>query len=303
MNLMQEMVFEAKKSEMLKEYGLDFTIYKQPTYFQWDEKEVQSKNFSLINDASGKEIATCKGGYHISQNKDVLDMILKGAEAFSDKVDMRFGGFLKGGAKTYFQLEVNGIAHVGNDKIKQYITIIDSNDGSTSLGIGIGNLTMSCANQFVKFYMTSNMRIRHDQVLEEKLLQLPMAIEEALFETIQMANLYNEFEGTEITMDLADELLYGLLSLDRQMTLEQLKELSTRKKNSKTKLEKCLKGEINSKGQNLWGLFSGITNYTTHISSVPKRTNGRLESLMVGSGYGMNQKALAFCESHLSLSN
>ena len=49
--------------------------------------------------------------------------------------------------------------------------------------------------------------------------------------------------------------------------------------------------EINQKGQSLWGLMSGVTNYTTHKMPVPSRENARLESLYTGSGFAVNNGA------------
>jgi hypothetical protein len=59
-------------------------------------------------------------------------------------------------------------------------------------------------------------------------------------------------------------------------------------------LYNCIEGEINDKGLNLWGLHSGVTKFTTHELSAPKRENGKLETIMLGNGYNMNQKSLEF---------
>jgi hypothetical protein len=40
--------------------------------------------------------------------------------------------------------------------------------------------------------------------------------------------------------------------------------------------------EMSVKGETLWGLFSGVTHYTSHVMPTPKRENARLESKYVG---------------------
>ena len=60
------------------------------------------------------------------------------------------------------------------------------------------------------------------------------------------------------------------------------------------KMYNHIEKETNTKGLNLWGLHSGITSFTTHELSVPKRENGRSESLMIGSGYKIAKKSLDF---------
>jgi light-regulated signal transduction histidine kinase (bacteriophytochrome) len=42
--------------------------------------------------------------------------------------------------------------------------------------------------------------------------------------------------------------------------------------------------EMSVKGETLWGLFSGVTHYTSHVMPTPKRENARLESKYVGNG-------------------
>ena len=65
------------------------------------------------------------------------------------------------------QLLIKGNSKVGNDTIKRYITLIDSNDGTTSLSVGLGELVMSCSNQFFKFYKDD---IKQFQDIDEELL-------------------------------------------------------------------------------------------------------------------------------------
>jgi glycerol-3-phosphate dehydrogenase len=74
------------------------------------------------------------------------------------------------------QLEIEGIGKVNDDVIKRYITILDSNDGSMSLSIGIGDLTLSCTNQFARFYAKSDARFRHSAIAD-KIKTIPFVIE------------------------------------------------------------------------------------------------------------------------------
>jgi tRNA U34 2-thiouridine synthase MnmA/TrmU len=58
--------------------------------------------------------------------------------------------------------------------------------------------------------------------------------------------------------------LSRILNLEKEERLADLSTLSTRKKNILSDLEVNIMGEVQDKGGNLWGLFSGITKYTTH---------------------------------------
>jgi len=52
--------------------------------------------------------------------------------------------------------------------------------------------------------------------------------------------------------------------------------------------------ETAQKGQNVWGLHSGVTRWTTHSKSAPRRENGRIESAMLSTNYRTNQESFKF---------
>ena len=52
---------------------------------------------------------------------------------------------------------------------------------------------------------------------------------------------------------------------------------------------------------NLFGLFSGVTSWTTHSKSAPRRENGREESLMIGNNYKTNNDAFEFVLNKMDL--
>lgn len=278
--------------QILSENGLDFTISKRPLF---DANQNESGYFGLYNDALNKCINTVKEGYTISQNEDIVEMVLQGIRPFGDALSVSKAGSMNEGRKVYLQLGIEGHSKVANDIIKRYVTIIDSNDGSTSLSIGIGDLTMSCQNQFFKFYKQGEAKFRHSASIEHRIKEIPFLIETALNQSIKQIEIYNRLACTDLTKDLAHKMVKYLLGFDREITsMTELSEKSTRSINKMDALYNCIEGEMNDKGQNLWGLHSGVTKFTTHELSAPKRENGKLETIMLGGGYNMNQKSLEF---------
>ncbi len=73
---------------------------------------------------------------------------------------------------------------------------------------------------------------------------------------------------------------------------------SSRKMNIRDDLHASITMEMQRIGGNKWGLFNGVTRFTTHSKSVPKRDNGREESLLLGSGQAMNEKAFNFIKNY-----
>jgi hypothetical protein len=58
-----------------------------------------------------------------------------------------------------------------------------------------------------------------------------------------------------------------LLNIEREVNLNDEKALSTVTRNKLSRFEIDLNGELKDKGDSLWGLFSGVTKYTTHSMS------------------------------------
>ncbi len=258
--------------------------------------QVASEYFGLINTKTNEVINTVKEGYSVSQNEEVVDLVLRGIEPFGNDINVTKGGALNGGRKVFLQLAINGDGKVNGDTIKKYITIVDSNDGSTGLSVGIGDLTMSCSNQFFKFYKSGQSKFRHTASLERRIKEIPFLIETALSESLKQIEIYNQFASTQVSRDLAHNMVKHLLGFDKVYTsVKDLSEKSTRSINKMDALYNAIEREMNSKGDTLWGLHSGITYYTTHELSAPRRDNGKVETLLQGTGYNMNQESLKFC--------
>ena len=113
--------------------------------------------------------------------------------------------------------------------------------------------------------------------------------------------MYGRFQSTKVTRKLADEMVKHLLGYDKLMSVRKESDLSVRSLNVMDDLYGHLEKEMNQKGENLFGLFSGVTSWTTHSKSAPRRENGRLESLMVGTNNRVNQDAYEFTMSKLGL--
>ncbi len=287
---------KSRVNQILAENGLDFTIEKAPLFaINKQGEQVKSPYFGLINSQSNEVINTVKDGYVVSQNDEIVELVLRGMESFGSDLQVTKAGSLNGGRKVFMQLAIEGDGIVARDRIKRYVTIIDSNDGSTSLSIGIGDLTMSCSNQFAKFYKQGEAKFRHSSSLVQKLKTIPTLIELALAQSLRQMELYNQFVSTEISRDLAHKMVKHVLGFDREFTsMKDLSDKSTRSINVMDKLYNHIDREIEDKGLNLWGLHSGITSFTTHEISVPKRDNARVESVLNGSAYKMNQSSLEF---------
>lgn len=299
---------EIDVQKTLKKFGLDFRINKIPlkgfeTIKDSDGNiesfvEHDTNFYGLFHSGTGECINTVKGGYGVSQNNEILESVIRGAENFGE-LSLEQGWSINRGKKVAIQLKVDGIANVANDELVRYITITDSNDGTSGLSVGIGDLTLSCQNQFFHFNKKSQFKSRHTLTIKDRIEALPIMIQNALADSLRFVEKYREMSRIAIPYDITHELVNDILGVDKTMSedfLNDKEKVSTRKLNQMNELYDNIEHELNDKNQNLWGLFSGVTRWTTHQKSSPKRENGRVESIMTGTNYRTNQQSLRFVE-------
>lgn len=291
--------------EILVEHNLDFTIEKVPLVGKRtgpDGKIIEAATpyYGLYNSKTNSCINTVKAGYGVSQNADLVEAVLLGSQKYTSKLSVSKAGALNDGKQVYIQMAIKGLSKVAKDDIVRYVTIIDSNDGSTSLSVGIGDLTMSCTNQFYRFYAKGQAKFRHTATIEEKIKQMPKLIELALGESLRQIEIYNAFQSTKVSRDLANSLVLEILGYDRVITSQaeqaKLKQVSV---NRMASLYNHIEKETLDKGWNLWGLHSGVTSWTTHEKAGPKRENGKAETMIIGSAYKDNMTSFKWADKQL----
>lgn len=296
------MNYENQVQDILSTHGLDFKIIKRPLISLEEGEQFISPYYGLYNSKTGECINAVKEGYTISQNADVVELVLRGIEKFGTKLSVSNAGSINGGRRVFMQLQIEGDSRVGDDIIKRYVTIIDSNDGSTGLSVGIGDFTMSCQNQFFRFYKEGNAKFRHTATLNEKIKSIPTLIETALSESYRQIEVYRRFVSTPVTQMLAHKMVKSILGYDKVITsTEELSKLTQRSQKMMDSLYSHIDKETEQKGMNLWGLHSGVTSWTTHERKAPKRHNGKWEDMLVGTSYKKNQESFGFAVNELSL--
>ena len=245
--------------DILAEAGLNWAVRSETT--KTKSGIIIPKQIALVREDTDKVLGTHKESYCMYQNDELLELLFQVSHSTGRK--LKGGGYFGDGEKVYFQLESESM-NLNGDRIDGSITGVNSFDGSTALGFGNSNVTISCRNTFFMAYKTLGTKFRHSATMrpkiEEVLKQITKLVEEEkqTFKTIErMAN---------IRMDAAVKQLVTRLMFDvrEEMTAEEVKELSTRKKNNIIKFDNVVNGELLEKGDNLWGLFSGVTKYTTH---------------------------------------
>ena len=239
-----------KVNDILTAHGLDFTINKYPLGATSEKGDaLLTPYYGLFNSKSGECINTCKEGYTVSQNAEVVKMVLIGMSKFGDALTVQKAGSIHGGRRVYMQMAIEGTSKVNDDIIKRFVTVIDSNDGSTGLSVGIGDFTMSCENQFFKFYKAGEAKFRHTATIAAKIQTIPLLIQTALDKSLEQIKIYTKFASTAVSRELANEMVNSILGYDRLHIPE--KGLTKRSEDMMESLYNHITKEMNQKGENL----------------------------------------------------
>lgn len=277
--------------EMLDSYGLNWMVSKQPLYLPG---QMETGFFGIVRNDNNCVFSTCKDGYEPFQNNQLGELLLNIAEKTG--YELHSGGSFNGGGKVYLQLSTgNRITDLGKNRttVDGFVTGINSHDGTSALKWGAVNFTICCANTFAYAQRELKNSARHTQSIHAK-VELSIKSINGIIE--QEKSLFEKF----ITLSEIPVKKSNIAAMVEQVTgvdimlkeAEAKDKFSTYSINRSGELLESIATEMNTKGQTLWGLFSGITHYTTHKMPVPKRSNARIESKYTGSGLSIDNKAL-----------
>ncbi len=81
---------------------------------------------------------------------------------------------------------------------------------------------------------------------------------------------------TKVSDANIDSVLRKLFNIKPEINYNDDEQTSTNLKNKMSRFYIDLDGEMKQKGDNLWGLFSGVTKYTTHSLSKGDNTEAKM---------------------------
>jgi hypothetical protein len=296
------------KNSKLTEIGLDFTVSKRPLYridehlsiggqgeVEVNKEYAETPWFATVNDSTDESLGVVGNAYTITQNEEIINVLEKVAQ--DNDYTISHSGPLNGGRQCFVQFRLNETVEVAEDTLVKYVVATWGHDGKHGVRIGYGNKVVSCANQFYQFHNSAQHKLRHSSSITEQLQAIPQIMNEYKGEEDLMYNKFKDWSKIEIftdrkLMEFKNNLWRDLMGMERALSIDELREkYSTRKMNNAMDLQQSLNTEMQVHGQTLWGLFNGVTHYVNHKKSVPNRAFGRDESLIVGGGAKLANKA------------
>jgi hypothetical protein len=191
-------------------------------------------------------------------------------------------GFLK---NTRPNLKICGQA------VKDYLVIGNSHDGSSKIFIGTSNFIFRCENQFTEKIRTYELTHIHELDFSDQDLTRLLDVYEH-----SRRNYYRSMEQLSLvplTNDMVKELVNKLLQTEQsafaKSEVVNRYPMNDQMTNKERMFRESIVKETAALGNNLWGLFNGVTHYATHHIN----SNSFLNSN--GASLEFNQKGLNIC--------
>jgi phage/plasmid-like protein (TIGR03299 family) len=230
------------------------------------------KKIAIIREDNNAILGDHASGYVPFQNEQLLDLLQK--VSGSSGLQMHTGGYFGNGEKVYIQLKSDDLV-LPNDKIKGYISGFNSFDGSTSLGFGNSSVTVSCMNTFWKGFKQVQSKVKHTANMQIRIDEILFRIDELLKEEKVFFQQINQLGNVKLSQEVKEMVIRKLFDIEREERLDS-ELVSTNKKNKIENFTFDMNGELAQKGDNLWGMFSSVTKYTTHSMKKTDNTENKI---------------------------
>lgn len=202
-------------------------------------------------------------GYLPLQNDELYRLLTRVSE--STGLEIVNIGLFNGGKKVFIQMKSGGmeLTNVGGkkDNVEGYITGVNSFDGSTPIGFGHSHVTISCQNTFFMALKTLE-KVKHTKNMFIKIEDFLRCVDSTMKEEKQTFEIIRRMSETPYTVEMEEKVKHLLFKIPTNVDLNS-KEVTTTTNNKIIEFEKELHTEVLEKGRTMWGLFSGVTKYTT----------------------------------------
>jgi phage/plasmid-like protein (TIGR03299 family) len=253
------MVQTNRIQDVLNETNLNWTVREESLTTQ--SGIIIPKQKAIVRDDTNEVLSIHGEGYYPYQNHQLIELLDKVSQ--QSGLPIHRGGLFGNGEKVFIQLKSNDMK-LGNDRIEGYITGINSFDGTTSLAFGPSNITISCQNTFFGAFRSMDTKVRHTKNMVMRVEDICRGLEKVIDEESKMFEDIKMLSETRMTKEQEDWVTRTLFNIMKEVDMNDEEQVSSVTRNKLTRFYVDLNGELKEKGDNMWGLFSGVTKYTTH---------------------------------------
>lgn len=261
--------------KLLTQSNTDWTVSKRPLF---DADGNPTNGYGIFRDDTDKCLGLVGSKYTITQNSEVVDMLLEAA----DQVDIPAvrGGYLGEGQRVYYQFSLPDV-EIGKSNTKRYLTGLTAHDGLTKIGFGATNVVVVCQNTFFQAFQDCE-AVKHTPNHKEKLAGIIKSLKLSLFQEEAMVDDLIKLSRVTVPTKVTDEFLISIIGgmVDAPRTQNRLSDL-----------RQAIGTEYSTHGENAYALFNGITRFTNHMMNY-KDIDAKRKALMFGSAAKINENGL-----------
>ena len=265
--------------------NLPWEIVEKPIYA--NNQKVENYKGIFRND-NGQLLNVCKQSYTPTRNEKFIEVTQKLHEITGFPIQNYYT--VDGGKKVLSFLQCTEPIQVCGHEFNDYLMIGNSFDGSTGFFIGNSNMMVRCENRFSKNFR--QMQVYHTKNNSLKIDNLVQYFDSFMNERKKLFQTMERMADVRIDDSIKNALLERLTRMTDEERLGN-EPVSTRKTSILRDMNESIQRECLDLGNNAFGLFNGITHYTTHIK---KTRNDKVFGNPFGTLNELNQQAYQFCE-------
>lgn len=277
----------------LKEAGMDWTIEQSDVLFNADNRALHIRPYAdskvLFRSDSLAPLSVVSNRYKVVQPHEVLnfykDLVSVGG------FELETAGVLKGGRKLWALAKTGQEARIkGNDRIKAYLLLATSCDGTLCTTAQFTSVRVVCNNtlQMATRNSTGAVKVPHSTQFD------PMQVKEALGLGFSNWDTFihdlKQLSQRSVSQEEADAYLRSVLN-EPAFSEENAGSKAFQKVNS-LYLGEGMGADYTAANGTAWGLVNAVTEYVDHHRRARNQDN-RLDSAWFGVGAQLKQTALA----------
>ena len=264
---------------------LSFEIKETPVLFNHNGEVITDTAHKAIITEGGKMLSVMKSSYNPMYNGDFMESVERMSEIsgfdISGYNEFKSGrvvlGFLKNNSDTF---------NVGDHKIEDYLVLGSSHDGTWPFFIGTSTILVRCTNAFSQ--ISKMERVRHTKSAPKKREELFQALQVYFKHRQQMYENMEKLMYVKVDESIINDAKDYILRVSAEDRMDN--KISTRKLNQIELLTADMITEMEDVGYNAFGMFQGVTKYTSHTVNQKEKVFGNI----FGSVAHTNKRAYEF---------
>jgi phage/plasmid-like protein (TIGR03299 family) len=284
--------------------GLNWTADKRPAFFMGPDGPLQSpEHCSIVRSDTDALLGIHGAGYTPVQNDALINLL----DYLHEEVTIENVLSIRDGRKVFATASIDTEDEVvPGDKVRRYLHLFNSHDGSSGFGVFFSDVRLRCANQLA--YLTgkavgkavakgAGLRAKHTASVTQFAERLPLLIDLERRSFRQSINELRDLTNVQLTTEIARRVLETTYAdklatpykdksgATRPRTLGDIPEVATIRSHYAGETGLGIR-DIPGVAGTVYGLFNAITQAETHdvgrAKDETERARIRLESLWGG---------------------